>query len=361
MSGPNTTKPGALVSIAVAVGAVAVAVLGILTFGVQTTAAPDGVPLAVAVPEQGPAATALRPVAQRVAGQGGEEISWTATTPERARAMLTDKDVYGVLELAPSTDAAPGLAPTVLTSGAINPSGTQLAQQVLTSAAQGVSQAASAQGLAVQPVQAEQLHEASSAARSAPLAVTALSWIGCLAAGAVCTMLFTRGGRVAGLGSRLSLLLGSAVLVTGASAGLLAWWDGSLPLDTDVLGFMLLIAGAFAAVQGALLRLLKLRAMAVLAPLYLMAPSVAGQVPELLNPAYRAALWSWTPFRFSTEGLRSVLQGTPGAPDVRQAVWVLGGMLLAGLIVLLWPGRRGSAAQQAQPDAAERVVPVGVH
>jgi hypothetical protein len=64
--------------------------------------------------------------------------------------------------------------------------------------------------------------------------------------------------------------------------------------------------------------------MAVLGPLYLLAPAVAGQVPELLHPAYRAVLWSWTPFRFSTEGLRSLLQGTPVAPDVATALWVLG-------------------------------------
>jgi hypothetical protein len=70
-----------------------------------------------------------------------------------------------------------------------------------------------------------------------------------------------------------------------------------------------------AAPQAGLLRVLGVGAMAILGPLYLVAPAVAGQVPELLNPAYRALLWSWTPFRFSAEGLRSFLQGTPDAPD----------------------------------------------
>jgi hypothetical protein len=70
-----------------------------------------------------------------------------------------------------------------------------------------------------------------------------------------------------------------------------------------------------AALQAGLLRVLGVGAMAILGPLYLVAPAVAGQVPELLNPAYRALLWSWTPFRFSAEGLRSFLQGTPDAPD----------------------------------------------
>uniref|UniRef100_UPI0035E42BEE hypothetical protein n=1 Tax=Amycolatopsis pithecellobii TaxID=664692 RepID=UPI0035E42BEE len=102
---------------------------------------------------------------------------------------------------------------------------------------------------------------------------------------------------------------------------------------------MFLVSTAFAAIQGALLRLLGFAALAILAPLYLLAPAVAGQVPELLNPVYRIALWSWTPFRFSTEGMRSILQGTPGAHDVTTALWVLGVLLVAGLVVLVWPGR----------------------
>jgi hypothetical protein len=89
----------------------------------------------------------------------------------------------------------------------------------------------------------------------------------------------------------------------------------SLPLGWDVLGFVFLAATGFAALQAGLLRVLGVGAMAILGPLYLVAPAVAGQVPELLNPAYRALLWSWTPFRFSAEGLRSFLQGTPDAPD----------------------------------------------
>jgi hypothetical protein len=67
-------------------------------------------------------------------------------------------------------------------------------------------------------------------------------------------------------------------------------------------------------------------------------------VPEMLDPAYRTLLWSWTPFRFSTEGLRSLLQGVPDAPDVRTGVIVLASMAVVGLIVILWPGR-GPAAE----------------
>ncbi|MQA10381.1 MAG: ABC transporter permease [Pseudonocardiaceae bacterium] len=360
MSGRNIEKPGVRVSLAIVVGALVATVLGVLTFGAQATVAPDGVPLAVAAPTEGPSASALRPIAQRVSSHGGEQISWHNVGPGEARAMLDDKEVYGILELAPAGGAQPGLAPKVVVSGAINPSGTQVAQQALTGAAGGVAEAASAQGVRVSQPRVETVRPASFAGRSAPLAVSALSWIGCLAAGAVFTVLAIRSGRFAGPGSRLMLMLGTSVLITGVSAGFLKWWDPELPLGADVLGFLLLIAGGFAAVQGALLRLLGLRGLAILGPLYLMAPTVSAQVPELLNPGYRAALWSWTPFRFSTEGLRSLLHGTPGAPDVGLALWVLGGMLATGLIVILWPGRRRSTTQEAESNSTDRVVPVGV-
>ena len=329
-----------LAALAALAGAVVAIVLGLVTVGVQATAGPHGLPVAVAVPDQAP--PQLHAAAQHVATQGGGALSWRVTTPAQARTMLDDKDVYGILEL--------GNPATVVVSGAINPAGTQVVQQVLTTAA-GASGAA---------VTVETVHPASSAGRVAPLAVSILAWLGSLAAGGVLLALTRRSGRTLNLAARLTRVVASAVLMTAVLAGFLKLWDASLPLGWDVLGFIFLIAIAFASIQGALLRLLGLGAMAILGPFYLLAPAVAGQVPELLNPAYKAALWSWTPFRFSTEGLRSILQGTPGAPDVTLALWVLGAMLAAGLIVLLWPGRR-SARQVAEPDAADRVVDVGVH
>jgi hypothetical protein len=309
-------------------------VLGFLTFGAQATVAPDHVPVAVVAP---PGAAA------QIAGHGGGQLEWTVATSSEARSLLEDKKVYGVLELGPGPSA------TVVTSGAVNPAGTQVAQQALTGAASA---------LAGTPKQ-EVLHPVSLAGRTAPLAASALAWIGALVAGLALTQLAKRTGRSIGAGARFLQVIGAGVLVTAAVAGFFALWDTTLPLDGNVLGFVFLAATAFAAVQAGLLRLLGLRAMAVLGPLYLVAPAVAGQVPELLNPAYRTLLWSWTPFRFSAEGLRSLLQGVPGAPDVTTGVWVLGALLVAGLVVVLWPAR--SAREEAEPHAADRVVEVGVH
>ncbi len=333
-----TPRPAGALALAAAVaGALVAVLLGFLTFGAQATVAPDRVPVAVGAPA-GP----IQAQVQRMAGHAGGPLDIRVTTPQDARQLLEDKQVYGVLELG-------GAAPVVVTSGAVNPSGTQVALQALTGAAQA---------LGGTPKQ-ETIHPASAAGRVAPLAASALAWIDALVAGLALTQLAKRTGSTLNAGARLTQVVGVGVLGTGVLAGFLALWDSSLPLGWDVLGFVFLATTAFAALQAGLLRLLGLRAMAILGPLYLVAPAVAGQVPELLNPGYRALLWSWTPFRFSTEGLRSLLQGVPGAPDVTTGLWVLGGLLVAGLLVTLWPGR--SARQEAEAHAPDRVVEVGVH
>ncbi|MFI5609171.1 ABC transporter permease [Amycolatopsis sp. NPDC051903] len=332
-----TKRPvGVFALFAALVGTLAAVVLGFLTFGAQATVAPDHVPVAVSAPP-GP----LQGLAHQLAGHGGTQLDWRVTDPGQARNLLADKEVYGVLEL------REGPAATVVLSGAVNPAGTQVAQQAL---------AGAAQALPGEP-QLEQLHPASPAGRIVPLAASALAWLGSLVAGAVLVRLGA--GRRISVPVRLAQVLGAGVLVTGVLAGFTALWDATLPLTWDVLGFLFLTVTAFAALQAGLLRLLGIKALAVLAPLYLVAPAVAGQVPELLDPVYRALLWSWTPFRFSTEGLRSLLQGVPGAPDVTTGVWVLAALLVAGLAVVLWPGR--SAREEAEADLPHRVVDVGVH
>lgn len=319
------------------VGAVAATVLGLLTFGVQATVAPDHLPLAVATPDN----PQLRQAADQIAGHGGDSVDWQVTDPAHARDLLEDKEVYGVLEI------NPGPAITIVTSGAVNPQGTQVAQQVLTGAAQGLAGALAQQQLDVK-VTAETIHPVSTAGRTAPLAASALLWIGGLVGGLAFTLLVTRRGLRRTPAARLTLVASISVVVTGAVVGLLTLWDSSLNISWEVLGFLVLTAVAFSSIQGALLRLLHLRAAAILGPLYLLAPAVAGTVPEMLNPAYRTLLWSWTPFRFSTEGLRSLLQGVPDAPDVRTGVIVLAAMAVVGLTVMLWPVGRQPAEAPAE-------------
>jgi len=328
----TATRWPALIAVLLGVaGAVVATVLGFLTFGAQATVAPHDVPLAVASPPG-----QLREGAERVAQQGGDAVDWHVTDPDQARELLADKEVYGILELGGGPQ---GVQLTVITSGAVNPQGTQAATQVLTGAAQGLAGALAQQGIQVSPPRLETVDPASAAGRVAPLAASALLWIAGLVAAVGYAVLVVQRGLRRGPLSRIALMATVSVAATAVVAGFFALWDSSLTLSWQVLGFMLLTAVAFAAVQGALVRMFKLRAAAILGPLYLIAPAIAGQVPEMLNPAYRALLWSWTPFRFSTEGLRSLLLGTSDAPDVRTGIIVLACMAVAGLVVILLPVR----------------------
>ncbi|WP_329789616.1 ABC transporter permease [Lentzea sp. DG1S-22] len=296
-----------------AAGAVVAFLLGLLTFGVQATVHPRDVPLAVVAPP---------PVAERVKAADSAEVDIRVVSADEARTLLADKEVYGVLEIAPGRAA-------IRLNPAVNPSGTQVAQQVLTGVAQGA-------GL---PVEVD-ARAPTAAERTAPLAASALLWVGGMIAGLLFVVL--RGQRMRWLSA-----LVTAVLVTGSTAGLLVWW-GVTP-GAAALTFLLAVAVAFALLQAGLFRHLGIRAMGVLGLLYLMAPAVAGQVPELLHPVYEAVLWSWTPFRFSAEGLRSLLYDG----SVTTEWWVFGGIALVGVVLLL-------AGQEAQTDRADGVVDIGV-
>ena len=349
MTAPHGPRPAALALLLGLAGAVVAAILGLLTFGAQASARPDHVPLALAIPSQGPAAEQLRAATGQITAQLSDAVEWRVTGADEAAKALDAKEIYGYLDLTGLPDAR------VVTSGAVNPQGAQFAQQILTEL--GHRLAAASPG--APRLDTVQVHPASVAGRTAPLAASALLWIaGLVATVGFGALLARRGGR-AGIGPRALLGFTATVLGTAVVVGLFRLWDNTLPLNPNVLGFVLLTGLAFTAVQGAVVRLFGIRAVALLGPLYLIAPAVAGQVPELLNPAYRAVLWSWTPFRFSTEGLRSLLQGTPAASDVRTGVIVLAAMAAAGLTVLVVTAWSRSG-EQAQPHPPNRVVPVGV-
>ncbi|WP_436501162.1 ABC transporter permease [Actinokineospora sp. HUAS TT18] len=312
-------RTGALVVVVAVAGALIAALLGVLTFGAQATSRPDAVPLAVVAPKA---------VADQLAQRGGDAVDWRVETADGARRLLVDKEVYGILELGQS-------GTRIVLSGAVNPQGQQVAQQVLTGVAQAMGGA----------VAVETLHPAGTAARTVPLAASALLWIGALVATIGLAFAAGRRGLLVRPVHRVGLVVAVAVVAPGVVVGLTGWWDSSVAVSWGVVGFLVLTAVAFAALQGALVRFLGIRAAAILGPLYLIAPAVAGQVPEMLNPAYRALLWSWTPFRFSAEGLRSLLQDTASAPDVRLGLIVLGSIAVVGLALLLLPAR-------AKPTAA---------
>jgi hypothetical protein len=311
---PPSVRPGVLAAVA---GAVAVVLLGLLTFGVQASVRPHGLPLAVAD-------TPSSPAAQRIAAAGGEAVSWQVVTPERAARLLEDKKIYGYL--------TPGSPVTITESGALLPSATQAADAVLRGVATAVT------GPQAPAPVVRTVHPTSAAAKTLPLAAVTLLWIGGLAGSGVLLTLARRTGRRPSIASRLLLVAGNAVLGTVLVFTFAHIWDGTtIVWNWAAVWFLVLVGGTFAALQGAVTRLLGLAGLPILGLLYLMAPSVSGQPPELLNPAYRALLWSWTPFRIASEGLRSLLYSA-GVPDDAVAAWIVFPVLaVVALAVVLAP------------------------
>jgi hypothetical protein len=348
-------------------GAVVALLLGLLTFGVQATVEPHHLPLAIGTADAGSAA-ALAPVLDRVAAQGGDAVAWRRVgSRAKAEGLLDRKQAYGAVIF---TAGPAGPSATVLVSGALNPAATQVAQSALTQVAEAVTSAARAQAAsrqsagtgptaapapaaasrpAVAPaVQVVTIHPTSATGRTLPLAASALLWVATLVTSVLALVLPPRrpGGRP--LGRLLSIVaaISGALLGTAAVLALARLWDSSITFGWEAVGFLGLVALSFALLQTAVLRWLRLPGVSLLALLYLTAPAVAGLVPELLNPVYRALLWSWTPFRFSAEALRSLLFLGPSGPDVSAGTWVFSGIALAGLLLVLVPRPR---LRQARP------------
>jgi hypothetical protein len=354
--------------------AVASLLLGALTFGVQATAGPRSLPLGIG-PGESSSSSRVSPLIDRAVSRSGSEISWTrvSSRPEAER-LLDSKKIYGALLLSPTTD---GVSATVLTSGATNPGAAQIAQPLLSQVGESLTASARAQAGAARPPQPSAaappppsaprpavtsvtIHPASAAGRTIPLAASALLWIGTLVATLVALLADHRlTGGPRGTAATLALPFVAAAGATVAVAALVHFWDDSLPLGWDVVGFLALVALGFAALQTAVLRWLGTLGAPVLALLYLTAPAVGGQAPELLNPVYRVLLWSWTPFRVSTEGLRSLLFLGPRSADVTEAVWVFASVAAIGLALVLVRLALDSIRARRQPAPLAATAQVG--
>lgn len=318
------------------IGGVAATVLALLTFGVQATVSPDHLPLAVGADDSS-AAPALSQLTQNISAHGGDQVSWLVVQSRvEAENLLDTKQAYGAILFSPG---ASGLSATVLLSGAVNPNATGIAEPILLGVAQGVGAHA----------QVVTIHPTSAAGRALPLAATALLWLTALVANVFSLVLGPRLRSGAALGriAVVGVAAAAAAVGTGVVVGLAWLWDSTLPIDWQVAGFFALAGLAFALLQAAALRWIGVGAMALLGPFYLMAPAVAGMPPELLNPTYRALLWSWTPFRFSTEGVRSLMFLGSGAPDVQPAQVLMGAIALVSLVLIAVRRKAQAAASGA--------------
>src|SRR5919202_6410435 len=174
--------PAALLALGLGLlGPAAALVIGLLTFGVQATAEPRHLPLATGATSPA-AAPALAPLTARVRATGGDALAWREVgSRAEAERLLDRKEIYGAVLFSPGPN---GLTATVLVSGALNPSASQVAQPVLSQVAESVTSASRAQGGRPGPagpaVQTVTLHQTSAAGRTLPLAASALLWLATL-------------------------------------------------------------------------------------------------------------------------------------------------------------------------------------
>ncbi|MCD7034377.1 YhgE/Pip family protein [Metabacillus sp. GX 13764] len=146
---------------------------------------------------------------------------------------------------------------------------------------------------------------------NAPTTLTQIIWITTLISSAI---IFTavrkaHSNTIKPIGFLYQLLAGAvftavnALIVLYLAAGVL---DLHVPDYWAVYGFMLFASFMFFLMQGALLNWLGFGGMPILVLLFFFSNPVLALAPEMLPDVTKTWLYSWTPFRFSVEGLRSI-------------------------------------------------------
>jgi hypothetical protein len=328
-------------------GGLVALVIGLLTVSVQATVKPSHLPLAISAPQ---------PLVDRLREQAGDEVDWRQVSSQaEAERLLDDKRVYGAVLLNPGPT---GPTATVVLSGAVNPSATQVAQPLLTQVGGALVAAAQAQSAArpaattssipaqaapAKPaVQVITIHQVSPAGLLVPLAASLLLWLTTFFASILANVVAPRARGARPLGRSVPVVTAAMAAVAGTIlvVGLARVWDQSLAIGLDVIGFMALVGLAFALLQAAVLRWTGLAGIPLLALTYLMAPAAAGLPSEVLSPVYRNLIWSWLPFRFSAEGIRSLLYLGSQGPGVQEALWLFGGIAVGALVLMVAPKPR---------------------
>jgi hypothetical protein len=190
-----------------------------------------------------------------------------------------------------------------------------------------------------------------------PLAGTALLWVGGSAAAAM--LLFRPGGRRAAYGPpAVAAVLTVAVLGPAVVHSFAVIWGGGTGWGPADVGYVALAAAGFTALQAAVLRLAGVPGLPVLGLLYLVAAPLATRPLDLLVPVHRVLLWFRNPSPFAVESWSAL--ASPQRPLA--GCVALGGFLVAGLAVLLWP--RCAAGPTPRPcprrrAGVDRAAPAG--
>jgi YhgE/Pip-like protein len=307
-------------------------------------------------------------------------IVWEIVGSEAEARMGMDKqDYYGALVL--PADLSSGLVslttPTpkpatvqIIVNEGMNTQASTAVKQILQQAMKGVSLELSSQLLgrigqqseqipvgAAQAlltpivVQEETVHPAgvNNASGNAPGLLTQIMWIGCLVT-AILLFLVTQKTIDAGA-RRWTVIVSQTVMglvVICALSGLLVWmassWYGmELTQAVGTWVFLWLAGTAFFLLQSTLFNWIGVPAIPILILLMFFSMPVLSMAPEFLSQATQDWLYSWTPLRFVTAGLREVMY-FGGLEAVTSNATVLWGIAGTFFVLLLASGAKKTKA-----------------
>ncbi|MEU7608556.1 hypothetical protein [Micromonospora sp. NPDC049204] len=328
---PSPTRSRSPLQLALLVALLAVAVQALLVplfAAPAANLAPRDLPIAVA----GPAPVAGDLGGRLAAARPGAFVVTTLPDAEAADRALRDREVYAAFVAGPDGVAlhtAPAASPMVAV--------------LLAEAAGQVSGGRPVPVVSVVPADPDDPRGAGFAAGFLPFAMTSLL------AGALLTLL------VRGRTARLAGLAAYAVLAGVAGVVVLHDWlgviDGSRLAEGGMIGLFTLAAAATVAGLGAVLGRPGIGLGALLVFLVGNPLSAVSAAPELL-PQPWGEIGQWLPVGAGGTALRSAAF-FDGA-GAGQAVAILAGYAVAGLLLVLFARRAGSAPVVGGPAAAER-------
>lgn len=299
-------------------------------------------------------------------------LTWEIVeSEEAARAGMDEHDYYGALVI--PADLSSGLlslaSPTpkpatvqIIANDGMNAQAATVVKQVLGQAMKAVSlelsnqllgqigqqtggqiPVATAQAL-LSPIviQEESIHAVgvNNASGNAPGLLTQIMWMGSLVTGMILFLSIQK--TVAAGARRWTVILSqtvAGVAIVGAASGFLVWmassWYGmELAQTMDTWLYLWLGGAVFFLLQSMLLNWIGLPAMAILVLLMFFSMPVLNMAPEFLSQTTHDWIYSWTPLRFVSGGLREVMYygGLDSVSTNASVLWIIGGAFLVLLL-----------------------------
>ncbi len=143
-----------------------------------------------------------------------------------------------------------------------------------------------------------------------PLMFTVLLWLGSLIGSLMIWLLLHQKNQLPTRFVRTQLLSGVllAVIQAFSTLAVVGWLMGmELANYGHLILFLIITSFVFFLIQSSVLNWLGFKGWPILILIWLFGLPVVSLPPELLSTFYRVGIYSWIPFRFSVEGLNSIL------------------------------------------------------